>query len=186
MERPSRSYSIAILRISNFACFRGYSLCNMPKYVDFSVLGLQSDSPALGVWIKIRILSVFFNQRYELGPKATISTCSRVGLIMLSGELSDSVDSHPLCFQCWKYWGSFSGISTLGYMWVVLRRTKFVLQARKSLSPLSTYSSCKLHISGHDGNSSCMDSTQVRVFKQAYQISLCCFQQTFYCCCLDP
>ena len=69
----------------------------MPKYVDFSVLGLESDSPALGVWIKIQILAVFFNQRYELGPKATISTCSRVGLIMLSGKLSDSVDSHPLC-----------------------------------------------------------------------------------------
>ena len=71
----------------------------MPKYVDFSVLGLQSDSPALGVQIKIQILAVFFNQRYELGPKATISTCSRVGLIMLSGELSDSIDSHPLCFD---------------------------------------------------------------------------------------
>ena len=70
-------------------------------------------------------------------------------------------------------------------MWVVLRRTKFVLQDRKSLSPLSTYSSCKLHISGHDGNSFCMDSTQVRVFKQAYQISFCCFLQTFYCHCLD-
>ena len=41
---------------------------------NFSVLGLQSDSPALGVQIKIRILAVFFNQRYESGPKATIST----------------------------------------------------------------------------------------------------------------
>ena len=70
-------------------------------------------------------------------------------------------------------------------MWVVLRRTKFVLQDRKSLSPLSAYSSCKLHISGHDGNLFCMDSTQVRVFKQANQISFCCFLQTFYCCCLD-
>ena len=36
---------------------------------------------------------------YKSGPKATISTCSRVGLIILSGELSDSVDSHPLCFD---------------------------------------------------------------------------------------
>ena len=98
MERPSWSYSIAVLRISKFACFRGCSLCNMPKYVDFSVLGLQSDSAALGLWIKIWILAVFFNQRYELGPKATISTCSRVGLIMLSGELSDSADSHPFMF----------------------------------------------------------------------------------------
>ena len=67
----------------------------MPKYVDFSVLGLQSDSTALGVQIKIRILAVFFNQWYELGPKATISTCSQVVSIMLSGELSDSIDSHP-------------------------------------------------------------------------------------------
>ena len=36
-------------------------------------------------------------------------------------------------------------------MWVVLKRTKFVLQARKSLSPLSVYSSCELYISWHDG-----------------------------------
>ena len=185
MERPSWSYSITVLCVSKFTCFRGCSLCNMSKYVDFSVPGLQSDSPALGVWIKIWILAVFSNQRYESGPKATISTCSRVDLIMVSGELSDSADSHPLCFQCWKYWGSFSGISTLGYMWVVLRRTKFVLQDRKSLSPLSAYSSCELHISWHDGNSFCMDSTQVGIFKQAYQISLCCFLQTFYCRHLD-
>ena len=41
--------AIAILCISKFTCFRGYSLCNMPKYVDFSVIELQSDSPALGV-----------------------------------------------------------------------------------------------------------------------------------------
>ena len=79
--------------------FRGYSLCNMSKYVDFSVPGLQSGFPALGVRIKIRILAVFFNQRYESGPKATVSTCPQVGLVMLSGELSDSVDSHPLCFD---------------------------------------------------------------------------------------
>ena len=96
VKGPSRSYSIAVLRVFKLACFRGYSLCNMSKYVDFSVPGLQSGSPALGVRIKIRILAVFFNQRYELGPKATISTCSQVGLVMLSGELSDSVDSHPM------------------------------------------------------------------------------------------
>ena len=71
----------------------------MSKYVDFSVPGLQSGSPALGVRIKIQILAVFSNQRYESGPKATVSTCSQVGLIMLSGELSDSVDSHSLCFD---------------------------------------------------------------------------------------
>ena len=100
VKGPSWSYSIAVLRVFNFTCFRGYSLCNIPKYVDFSVLELQSDSPALGVQIKIRILAVFFNQRYESGPKATISTCSRVGLIMVSGELSDSADSHPLCLLC--------------------------------------------------------------------------------------
>ena len=90
--------AIAVLRISKFTCFRGYSLCNMPKYVDFSVPGLQSGSAALGVQIKIRILAVFFNQRYKSGPKATISTCSQVGLVMLSGELSDSTDSHSLYF----------------------------------------------------------------------------------------
>ena len=99
VKGPSRSYSIAVLRVFKLACFRGYSLCNMSKYVDFSVPGLQSGSPALGVRIKIRILAVFSNQRYESGPKATVSTCSQVGLVMLSGELSDSVDSHSLCFD---------------------------------------------------------------------------------------
>ena len=68
----------------------------MSKYVDFSVPGLQSGSPALGVRIKIRILAVFSNQRYESGPKATVSTCSQVDLVILSGELSDSVDSHSV------------------------------------------------------------------------------------------
>ena len=38
------SYASPILLV-----FRGCSLCNMSKYMDFSVLGLQSDSPALGV-----------------------------------------------------------------------------------------------------------------------------------------
>ena len=99
VKGPSRSYSIAVLRVFKLACFRGYSLCNTSKYVDFSVPGLQSGSPALGVRIKIRILAVFSNQRYESGPKATVSTCSQVGLVMLSGELSDSVDSHSLCFD---------------------------------------------------------------------------------------
>ena len=74
--------AIAVLRVLNRACFRGYSLCNTSKYVDFSVPGLQSGSPALGVRIKIRILAVFSNQRYESGPKATVSTCSQVGLVM--------------------------------------------------------------------------------------------------------
>ena len=33
---------------------------------------------------------------------------------MLSGELLDPVDSHPLCLvQCWKHWGSFSSIYLL-------------------------------------------------------------------------
>ena len=99
VKGPSRSYSIAVLHVFKLTCFRGYSLCNMSKYVDFSVPGLQSGSPALGVRIKIRILAVFFNQRYESGPKATVSTCSQVGLVILSGELSDSVDSHSLCFD---------------------------------------------------------------------------------------
>ena len=43
---------------------------------------LQSYSPTQGVWIKIWILALFFNQRYELGPKAVISTCSQVVSIM--------------------------------------------------------------------------------------------------------
>ena len=35
-------------------------------------------------------MALFFNQRYESGPKAVISTCSQVISIMLSGELSNS------------------------------------------------------------------------------------------------
>ena len=58
---------LPVLRVFKLACFRGYSLYNMSKYVDFSVPGLQSGSPALGVQIRIRILAVFFNQRYEIG-----------------------------------------------------------------------------------------------------------------------
>ena len=63
---------------------------------NISVSCLQSHSPTQGVWIKIWILAVFFNQRYELGPKAVISTCSQVVSIMLSGELSNSSDT-PFC-----------------------------------------------------------------------------------------
>ena len=55
--------AIAVLRVFKLACFRGYSLYNMSKYVDFSVPGLQSGSPALGVRIKIRILAVFSKTR---------------------------------------------------------------------------------------------------------------------------
>ena len=33
----------------NMLVFEAITLCNIPKYVDFSVLDLQSDSPALGV-----------------------------------------------------------------------------------------------------------------------------------------
>ena len=63
---------------------------------NISVSCLQSCSPTQGVQIKIRILAIFFNQRYELGPKAVISTCSQVVSIMLSGELSNSSDT-PFC-----------------------------------------------------------------------------------------
>ena len=121
----------------------GSHLWKVSKYVNFrniSVSCLQSHSPALRVWIKIQILAVFYNQRYELGPKAVISTCSQVVSIMFSGELSNSNDT-PFCLVLkamrwlFKYIYSWS-------MWVVLKRTKFLLQARKSLSSLSMYSSC--------------------------------------------
>ena len=92
----AKSELFHLTRLFKLACFKVYSLCNMSKYVDFSVPGLQSGSPALGVRIKIRILAVFSNQRYESGPKATVSTCSQVDLVILSGELSDSVDSHSV------------------------------------------------------------------------------------------
>ena len=56
----------------------------------YSVSYLQSYFPTQGVQIKIQILALFFNQRYELGPKAVIPTCSQVVSIILSGELSNS------------------------------------------------------------------------------------------------
>ena len=56
----------------------------------YSVSCLQSNSLTQEVQIKIRILALFFNQRYESGPKAVISTCSQVVSIILSGELSNS------------------------------------------------------------------------------------------------
>ena len=141
MEKSSQSCFVAVLCISKYAPLWGSSLWKIPKYVDFSVLHLQSDSPALGVWIKIWILAVFFNQRYELGPKATISTCSQVVSIMLSGELSDSIDS-PFLFSAEGTEIAFSSVYIyFGNMWVVLKRTKFLLQARKSGSPLFMYSS---------------------------------------------
>ena len=63
---------------------------------------------------------IFSTKGMNWGPKATISTCSQVVSIMLSGELSDSIDSHPfilflllkalrLLFKCiyllWEYVG---------------------------------------------------------------------------------
>ena len=60
---------VTILCISKYVPLWGSSLWKIPKYVDFSVLHLQSHSPALEVWIKIWILAVFFNQRYKLGLK---------------------------------------------------------------------------------------------------------------------
>ena len=52
-EAKSELFYCHLYASPNLLVLEGYSLCNMPKYVDFSVLGLQSDFSALGVQIKI-------------------------------------------------------------------------------------------------------------------------------------
>ena len=73
-----------------FTCLQVCSSLSLKLY---SISYLQSYSPTQEVQIKIWILALFFNQRYELGPKAVIPTCSQVVSIMLSGELSNSSDT---------------------------------------------------------------------------------------------
>ena len=81
----SKSEALVCERYQNIWIFR-----------NISASCLQSCFLAQGVQIKIQILAIFFNQRYELGPKAVISTCSQVISIILSGELSNSSDT-PFC-----------------------------------------------------------------------------------------
>ena len=73
-----------------FTCLQ---VCSSLSLKIYSVSYLQSYSLTQGVWIKIWILALFFNQRYESGPKAVIPTCSQVVSIILSGELSNSSDT---------------------------------------------------------------------------------------------
>ena len=106
----------------------------------YSVSCLQSNFPTQGVQIKIQILALFFNQRYESGPQAVISTCSQVVSIILSGELSNSNDTLPLC--------SAEGTKVAFQVYLLLEnvsgpeKDQVLLQAKESLSSLSTYSSC--------------------------------------------
>ena len=82
------------------SAFWGSSLWKVPKYIGFLGISLFPVYNLIlqhkGYWIKIWIFAVFFNQRYELEPKAVISTCSQVVSIMLSWELSNSSDT-PFC-----------------------------------------------------------------------------------------
>ena len=41
--------------------------------------------------------------------------------------------------------------------------------------------SCQLYVLGHDGDSFCMDGTQVGVFEESYLINLRGFLQSHYC-----
>ena len=94
---PSQSYSIAVLCVSKYASIWGYNLCNIPKYVDFSVLDLQSDSPASGMNQNTIFSCIFQTKGMNWGLKLLYPLVLKWFLIMLSGELSDSVDSYPLC-----------------------------------------------------------------------------------------
>ena len=105
-----------------------------------SVSCLQSNFLTQGVQIKIRILALFFNQRYKSGPKAVISTCSQVVSIILSGELSNSSGTLLLY--------SAEGTKIAFQVYLLLEyvggpeKDQVLLQVRKSLSSLSMYSSC--------------------------------------------
>ena len=67
-----------------------------------------------------------------MGPKAVISTCSQVISIILSGELSNSSDTLPLC--------SAEGTKITFQVYLLLEyvggseKDQVLLQARKSLS----------------------------------------------------
>ena len=50
-----------------------------------------------------------------------------------------------------------------------------------SLHVFSSVSSGQLDIFGHDGDLPGVDGTQIGVFEQAYEVSLCCFLDTQYC-----
>ena len=90
----SVSEFICILEKSGQSCFAAnftcLQVCSSLSLKLYSVSCLQSNFPTQGVQIKIQILALFSNQRYKLGPKAIISTCSQVVSIILSGDLSNS------------------------------------------------------------------------------------------------
>ena len=71
--------------------------CLLPNFHMFSSAHLSIlfpvcsvNFPTQRVWIKIQIMALFSNQKYEFGPKAVIPTYSQVISIKLSGGLSKS------------------------------------------------------------------------------------------------
>ena len=63
---------------------------------------------------------------------------------------------------------------------MVLKRTEMFVFGGGALRILSSDSPGQLDIFGHDGDSPGMNGTQIGVFEQANEISLCCFLKTQY------
>ena len=66
-------------------------------------------------------------------------------------------------------------------IWVVLKRTKSTCVMRHSGS-FSTDSSCQLYIFWHYCDPFSMDGTEICVFKESYEISLCCILKCSHRC----
>ena len=79
---------------------------------------------------------------------------------------------------------AFQGLLLLEYV-VVLKRTETFVFVVGLLRTLSPDSSCQLDISGHDGDSPCVNGTQVGIVKQPDKVCLRCFLETQYRCRLE-
>ena len=65
-------------------------------------------------------------------------------------------------------------------IWVVLKRTESTCVMRCSGS-FSTDSSCQLYIFRHYHDPFSMDGTEICVFEESYEISLCCILKCSHC-----
>ena len=118
-----------------------------------------------GVQIEIWIMALFFNQMYESGLKAVISTCFSSDLNQVKWRVVKlkwytslwSVRDTKIAFFKYIY---------LWRMWVVLKSTKFLLQAMEiSMFFLHIFSSLGVCPLGMIVTCLGMDGTQIGVFK---------------------
>ena len=93
--------------------------------------------------------------------------------------MTNRMTNHPLFFLLCYYFYSFNmGLAFREYfsfrrIWVVLKRTESICVMRHSGS-FSMDSSCQLYIFRHYRDPFSMDGTEICVFKESYEISLCC------------